>query len=300
MDSCDCIIQGQSVPAELLGPLRECTASGREQLETLLQSEGYVFLRSVIAKDSIAEARQEVFGRLASVDEIKEPAAEGIASGRSRRRELHSDLGAFWREVSLGEKLRWVTHGPQMRNCMGRFLGDAKPHDYMFLRPSRVGLSTRLHYDLPFFARGSSHILTAWMALGDIPIDEGPLVIVEGSHEFQDLIEPIRNIDYDSKDSPTVQIMEDTVEFVRRRGTRLLTANFQAGDVIVFGMTTLHGTCDNHSRINRVRLSCDVRWQPGADPVDPRYAGDNPPGTTGAGYGELNGAKPLVDDWHTR
>ena len=288
------------MPAELLGPLRECTASDNALLEKQLKSDGYVFRRSVVARDAIAEAREEVFGKLASVDEILEPAIEGIASGRSRRRELHSDLGAFWREVSLGKKLRFVTHGPQMHLCMRRFLSNARPHDYMFLRPSRVGLSTRLHYDLPFFARGSNRILTAWMALGDIPIDEGPLMVVEGSHDFQDLIEPIRNIDYDSKDSPTVQIMEDTVEFIRRRRTRLLTANFLAGDVIVFGMTTLHGTCDNHSAINRVRLSCDVRWQPGADPVDPRYSGDNPAGTTGIGYGELNGAKPLTDDWHTR
>jgi hypothetical protein len=35
-----------------------------------------------------------------------------------------------------------------------------------------------------------------------------------------------------------------------------------------------------------VRLSTDVRFQPG--------------GTTGAGYGELNGAKPLTEPWHIR
>jgi len=43
-----------------------------------------------------------------------------------------------------------------------------------------------------------------------------------------------------------------------------------------------------------------VRWQPAADPIDERYFGPRPAGTTGAGYGELNGAKPLTEDWHTR
>ena len=28
--------------------------------------------------------------------------------------------------------------------------------------------------------------------------------------------------------------------------------------------------------------------------------GDRPEGTTGAGYAELNGAKPLTEQWHVR
>jgi hypothetical protein len=35
-------------------------------------------------------------------------------------------------------------------------------------------------------------------------------------------------------------------------------------------------------------------------PVDDRYFGTNPRGTTGIGYGELNGAKPLDQPWHER
>ena len=70
--------------------------------------------------------------------------------------------------------------------------------------------------------------------------------------------------------------------------------------VAVFGMYTLHGSLENHSPINRVRLSCDVRWQPAGLPVDERYFGADPGGTTGAGYGELVGAKPLTQEWHVR
>jgi hypothetical protein len=65
-------------------------------------------------------------------------------------------------------------------------------------------------------------------------------------------------------------------------------------------MLTLHGSLDNHSALGRVRLSSDVRYQPAAEPTDPRYFGPNPGGTTGAGYGELNGAKPLTQAWHVR
>ena len=92
----------------------------------------------------------------------------------------------------------------------------------------------------------------------------------------------------------------ERVKSILNHPRRLLVSPFEAGDLVVFDMFTMHGSLDNHSPEGRVRLSCDVRWQPVSDPVDPRYKGEDPPGTTGAGYGELNGAKPLDVDWHIR
>ena len=57
---------------------------------------------------------------------------------------------------------------------------------------------------------------------------------------------------------------------------------------------------DNNSTVGQVRLSCDVRFQPASDPLDERYFGSDPKGTTGIGYAELNGAKPLTSSWHQR
>ena len=69
---------------------------------------------------------------------------------------------------------------------------------------------------------------------------------------------------------------------------------------MVFGMFLLHGALDNTSAEGRVRLSCDVRYQVASAELDGRYFGANPTGTTGAGYGELVGAKPMTEDWHVR
>lgn len=254
----------------------------------------------MVGRDEVLAARQEVFQRLVEVGEIRHPAVEGIATGESRRREVR-DLGAFWQSVSEGRALRHVSHGPALHRLMQTVFGEpARPHDYIFLRPGVVERSTRLHYDFPFFARGSNRIHTVWLALGDVPVEEGPLTVLEGSHRYADLIGSVRGIDYESKSSPTVQMLGDTLAFVEERRSRLLTADFQAGDLVVFSMFCMHGSLDNRSPIGRVRLSCDVRWQPAADPIDERYFGPSPRGTTGAGYGELNGAKPLTDPWHTR
>ncbi len=303
MERGDCVIGEQVVPPDLLGPLNEMrwSPANASAGQTRLEEDGYLLLRGALDPTEVLSAREEVFSRLVDVEEIQPPACDGIATGCSRRAEVAGDLGQFWQSVSEGPLLRRVSHGDRIRSVMSLlFDEEARPHDYIFLRPSVVGRATKLHYDLPFFARGSTRIVTVWTALGDIPVCDGPLVVVEGSQHFSDLIDPIRDIDYDSNDSPQVQLADDPLEFARRRGTRLLTADFQAGDLIIFTMTTLHGTLDNHSPIGRARLSCDVRWQPAADPIDDRYMGANPAGTTGAGYGELNGAKPLTQDWHTR
>lgn len=301
--SADCVMQGQPIPSDILGALVETQWPVAEAatLQERLNSDGYVLLRDALDVDAVMAARQEAFARLVEVEEIKPPAIDGIATGTSRRAELTDDLGTFWQSVSEGPKLRAVSHGGRIKTIMSSLFGEeARPHDYMFLRPGVVGRATKLHYDLPFFARGSDRVVTVWTALGDIPACDGPLVVVEGSHRYEDLIAPIRQIDYDSKDSPQVQLMGDAIAFARERRTRLLTADFRAGDLIIFTMTTLHGTLDNHSSIGRTRLSCDVRWQPAQDSIDERYVGPDPGGTTGVGYGELNGAKPLTEDWHTR
>ena len=65
-------------------------------------------------------------------------------------------------------------------------------------------------------------------------------------------------------------------------------------------MNLIHGSFEHHSKDKNIRLTCDVSYQPIAEPKDSRYFGKNPGGTTGSGYGELNSARPLNEDWHIR
>ncbi|HCA51396.1 MAG TPA: hypothetical protein DEP12_13430 [Planctomycetaceae bacterium] len=295
-------MQGRMLAPELLANLSESLIDESDAvLQTRFANEQYLFFRQVFERQAIEAVREEVFGRLLSVGEVEAPASDGVFTGVSHRESVKEGLGAFWRSVSNGQALRNVSHGSIAKDLLGRILGvPAVAHDYMFLRPAVPGRSTHLHYDHPFFARGSSRIVTAWTAYGDIPVNEGPLLVVDQSHRFDDLVAASQAVDYESNESPLVQLMQDPAELARQRGVKLKTADFRAGDLIVFSMTLLHGSLDNCSQEGRIRLSSDVRWQPEADPVDPRYVGNDPPGTTGAGYGELNGAKPLTINWHQR
>ena len=305
----DALIQQRPIPSELIGPLKECDAGIDDPaaLQRALQQDGYVFLRSALDADEVLSARAEVFGRLAAVGEIAPPAIDGIATGESRRRETAGDLDAFWKSVSEGPALRRVSHGARLRDVMQAVLGaPARPHDMIYLRPAAVGRCTRLHYDYPFFAGRSNAIHTAWIPLGDAPVSDGPLVVIEGSRAFSDLLEPIQNIDYTAdRSNDTVQSAayerqntEHPITLVGERGARFLTTDFRLGDLMIFSGFLMHGSLDNQSPRGRVRLSVDVRYQPSSDPADdPRYFGPNPSGSNGGGYGDMKAARPITEPW---
>lgn len=298
-----CRVKGRPVPPEMVGELADSTGlmGDPPALRARLQEDGYLFLKGVLSRAAVMDARREVFQRMVQVGEIAEPAEAGISTGTSRRAEMEPDLGRFWKSVSEGPNLRSASHGSAMAAIMSLVFGEtARPQDYMFLRAGPFGRATGLHFDYPFFTRAHDRVATVWLPIGDVPVSDGPLVIVEGSNRFRDLIDPMIGFDISRDNTRKADLGSDAITFSEQRGTRLLTRNFEAGDIALFGMYTAHGSLDNHTAINRVRLSCDVRWQPASLPLDERYFGDNPLGTTGAGYAELNGAKPLTQDWHVR
>ena len=211
------------------------------------------------------------------------------------------DLGAFWKSVCETWSLRRITHGPRLYGLMSAVFGEpARGQDYLFLRPANRGKFTNLHCDYGFFTRTTESVLTAWIALGDVPISEGPLFVVEGSHRFDDIVDSQKGFDVARDTHRTAAFDMTPLQFAEERDTRLLTRDFAAGDVVIFPMFTLHGSLQNASEHNRVRLSVDVRYQRLSDTADERYFGPSPTGTTGIGYGELVGAKPLTEAWHIR
>ena len=299
-------VQQLTIPDELFGELVDCAGATQDPalVRAHLDEHGYALLRGVLDQAEVQAGREEVFRRLEEVGEVKAPAIDGIATNQSRRSEVIGGLHEFWRSVSEGAALRRVTHSRQLHTIMASVFGEpARAHDLMYLRPMPVGRATSLHYDFPFFARRSLRIHTAWIPFGDIPLEDGPLMIVEGSNRFRDLIDPIREHDYEHNYADEViqkaayekPNETDVISFALTRGARLLSANFRAGDLLVFGGFTLHGSLDNCSRNGRVRLSCDVRYQPASDPCDDeRYFGANPTGSHGGGYGDMKGARPLA------
>ena len=303
LDKTSVMIDGCVVGEDFLGELQQTVQPMHHECELHLKldRDGYLFFPGLIDTREIQAARNAVFKQLKDVDELEAPYEEGIFSHRSRRDELYKDRGEFWEMVSNGELLRKVSNGPTLQKIASKIFGSpAVGFDYLFLRAVPRGRFTHLHCDSGFFTRFTKKVLTCWIAFTDITLDKGPLFVIEGSHKFMDIRKNFDNFDVVFNKEQKASIDEDPVSFVNKRNAKLLTTNFKPGDVLIFGMHTLHGAFENHATDDRIRLTCDIRYQPISEPRDPRYFGVSPEGTTGAGYGELNGARPLTEDWHVR
>jgi ectoine hydroxylase-related dioxygenase (phytanoyl-CoA dioxygenase family) len=125
-------------------------------------------------------------------------------------------------------------------------------------------------------------------------------MILEGSHRLESVKRTYGALDVDTycvngEEAKSIESGEkqwedrfnggkfshDAVSLSKIFGLRWLTADFRAGDVLLFGMYLMHASCDNHTR--SLRLSCDSRYQLASEPVDERWVGENPPGHGPAG-----------------
>ena len=260
-------IQGREVQSDMIGSLRDANRNG--DLKEQLLRDGYLLLRGLHDPQAVQAARIEILQRLVEVEEIVEPAGAGIATGRSKRAEMHSDLGTFWRSVSEGRALRDVINGPRITQAMSDLFGEPAAHfTFAWLRVMTAGRASPLHIDHPYMNRGSNALVTCWSPMGSVRLDEGPLFIVEGSHTWPELRVQFEGLDVDREPNRPGHLKESAADLARDKGTRLLTTSFQPGDCLVFGMFTAHAAFDNGSTSWRVRVSCDTRFQPASDVMD--------------------------------
>ncbi len=287
-------LQGRDLPDGMLAPLVPATGDA-PALRDRLAAEGYLYVPGLLPPAAVAAARAEVFAALRATGEIDGPDHAPVATGTSRRAALHPDLGAFWRGVSEGPALRACVHHPALHALTsGLFDTPSTPFDFVWLRAVTQGRASPFHFDHPYMNRGAPDLLTCWVPLGDVALADGPIVLVEGSHRFDDLAARVRGRDVDREPGFSGSFAEDMIDLAQSRHTRFLSADFKAGDVLVFGMFLLHGSLDNRSNGGKVRLSADVRFQPAAGARDDRWFGTPPPAHGGRSYGGLNGAQPLT------
>ena len=289
------LIKNKLIPKSILGEMRETDLT--KSLSHQLVEDGYLLLRSVYDPVEVNVARQEILERLAEVGEVKNPISAAIFSGTSRRRSLHptaDDLGEFWKSVSEGPALRAVINGPKIINIMEKLFGSSTAHfSFAWLRAMQAGRASPMHIDHPYMNRGTDQLVTCWSPIGPVNIDEGSLYILEGSHNWREIRNQFEGHDVDRDKSKPGHIQETPLELAQQNNSRFLTTSFNPGDCLIFGMFTVHGSFDNNSQIGRIRLSCDTRFQPAAQPMDPRFSGVNPSAHDGLGYSCLSAALPM-------
>jgi hypothetical protein len=255
-------------------------------LQARMQSDGYLYLPGLLAADTVQQVRAEICTQLAA-EGLLEPGYPTIAAVAKPETRLHfrPDL------VAASPTLRSLLYAGNMLDFYRRFLDSEVLHfDYTWFRAVAPGLGTPPHCDCVYMGRGTPNLYTSWTPIGDVSLEMGGLLILEHSHRLAAIRNGYAQRDVDSFCADRINshlyasgqrhwsgvLTRNPVSLQRRYGGRWLTANFQAGDVVIFSIFTVHASLDNHSP--QVRLSADSRYQRADDPADDRWIGTNPIG----------------------
>jgi hypothetical protein len=277
-----------SQDAEAFGELRDSSAfaGDMEELRLRMAEDGYLFLRGFLDREEVLAARHDVLARAAREGVFVDgtDVMDGILN-EDVRMSFRPDLTR-----NSAALARVLFDGPMMA-FFGNYLeSDISHFDYIWLRAISPGKGTPPHGDSVFMNRGTADLYTAWTPLGDIDRELGGLIVLEQSHKLDDIRNTYgqRDVDTYCEDDPNAeeyrttgkwawngQLSDDPVELREQLGKRWLTADFRAGDLLVFTIYTLHASLDNQSS-NRIRLSSDTRYQRASEPIDERWIGDDP------------------------
>ena len=267
------------------------TRAQSAELRVRLETDGYLFVPGLLRIDEVLAARDSVLQRLEAEGAL-DPAYPRLAAVAKPGVKM-----AFRAELATGnpEVEHLLYAGPMIAFFEDLLGGPVLHFDYTWLRAKSPGADTMTHphCDIVYMSRGTPYLFTAWTPLGDVPYEHGGLLILEGSHRRADRLGEYWQMDVDTycanrAEAPAIEAGRQTWEQAKQGGAfhkdaialqaelggRWLSAAFSAGDVVVFGMHTLHGSSDNQS--NRIRLSTDSRYQLASEPADERWIGSNP------------------------
>jgi len=246
-----------------------------EALRTRLQEDGYLYVPGFFPRDQIARVRREFLQRIHQAGALHPDypieAAIPAPQNRANPRQMVPDNAALL-GVVFGESL--------IDFYRGIFGGEIRHFDHIWSRVVAPGHGTPPHADAVYMNRGTLKLLTAWIPYGDVTREIGGLMILEKSHQQQERMRSYLAGDVDTYCAnrgpykhKSGWLSNNPVTLRERFGGRWLTTNFQMGDLLTFGMATVHASLDNQSEC--YRLSTDTRYQPATEPIDPRWVGPN-------------------------
>ena len=228
-------------------------------LQTQARETGYLFFKGLLPQAPLHNLRSQIMaicqhhGWLAdatqAMDGIARPDFSIIESQDPRWQ-------AFYCDVLKLRAFHALSLHPAILGALETLFGEAPlSHPRNICRlifPDNSRYSTPPHQD-HLYIGGSRETWTAWIPCGDCPATLGSLAMALGSHTWgmQDTHEA------EGAGGNAVAIPPDT---------DWVSGDFTCGDVLFIHSLSVHQGRDNLSG-DRLRLSCDFRYQPASHPV---------------------------------
>ena len=257
------------------GVTRLQPSSPTEPIDVLykkLHRDGYLFLKHLLPRDDVLQARHDYFDFLSPsgvlkpgtqpVDGIFDDAKDisafpGIGAGSTgENARPGGDNAQLFVDLAVqAHREPWYTETfcqhPVLAEFVARLTGWGDK-SLLFRRSLLRNNIPRtqaigVHYDQIFLRWGDVTNLTAWCPLGDVSIDGGGLIYLEGSQELgekleQDFLHDARNCNFSETEKNNAfnsnmlangLLSNDPAEFGRAHGKRWMVTEYEAGDVVL-------------------------------------------------------------------
>jgi ectoine hydroxylase-related dioxygenase (phytanoyl-CoA dioxygenase family) len=267
-------------------------------LRERFDEDGYLFIPGFFDREDVVEIRREMTGILEkkNVLDPSYPSFEAVKREGADMTFLTDPRKAvdYMNSIvkGIGPLKKLLYSGPIIEFFRAFFGEPVRHFDFTWVRTMGKGPGTEPHCDVVYMGRGTSRVCTSWIPYGDISYEIGGLMILENSHKQGERLSPYlhRDVDKYCTNRPEAKRIEtgeipwkwngvlstNPVSLREHLGGRWLTTEYRMGDLLVFGLTTVHGSLDNQT--SSFRLSTDTRYQPASEPIDERWVGENPAG----------------------
>ncbi|KAJ4243470.1 hypothetical protein NW762_014801 [Fusarium torreyae] len=293
-----------------------------EPLDVLYQrylANGYLLLKGLLPREDVLAARESYFKSMAPsgvlkpgtqpIEGIFDDAADpadypGIGAGSSMKnsRPGETSKSDIFVDAALkahtepwyagSDDVQGFCNHPVLKDFIARLTGwgdDTLTVRRTLLRNNTPGnKAIGVHYDQSFMRYGEPTSVTAWVPMGDVKIDGGGLIYLEGGEilgaELEDGFskkakaagmtdEEMRDA-FNSNMMTTGFLAEGPADFGRQHGRKWLVSEYEAGDVVLHTSHMIHASTINYDKSNRIRLGTDLRFVNSARPWDTRWNKD--------------------------
>jgi len=271
--------------AKRLGRLKPSNPSEPiADLHARFDANGYLWLKNFLPREEVLEFRRHFFAQFADTGLLaagSDP-VDGIYSGTDAE-------GARKRLMELVRSAAYESFcmHPRLWRFLDAFVGGPsylhKRKIIRYTKPADAS-ATGAHYDLTYLRGGTDKLVTVWIPVGDVPVEMGGLVYLEGSDAHGRALEAefardnaglpaderIRAFNKTMNDGGW--ITKDLPGLAERLKSRWLIADYEAGDIVLHSPYMIHAATTNEATDGRLRLSTDIRYQNVRDEIDARWA----------------------------
>jgi hypothetical protein len=254
VDRLDGVEGGVVITATALGRFRDSTSrlGDPAALRREAAARGFLFFRRLIDPAEVLELRSVVLSACRDLDALAEGTApmDGVARPDVRLGDYDDPRWVTLQcRVMPSREFRRLGENPAILGVLeALFEGPAQGERGDTCRvfsPRTPELTTRPHQDR-FYVRGEPPLWTAWIPLGDCPIELGGLAVSPGSHR-----EGLRRHVGEGSGRQGVEVPADLA---------WSTADYRCGDVLMFSGFTLHRGLENQTA-DLLRVSADFRFE---------------------------------------